>query len=473
MVVLGQRGKISKIIGERTGANLSYIAEDHRIDFFGRPKAVEAAAELVERAVQHYQYSGLQFARKENLNLLCPELTDAPGVQLLRSSRPINTVSGGVEGFVLAPLDEETAAETGLFSDRSQQPGASTSGQQGNAPAPPRLLRPAADAEACLQRVLDLAVTISLQHPAQCERTELRLYLGKLALVDVATSARLLPPGQLLEWAYPKGGRAVFETALPQATVVSLDKYLTSRGMVATQQAKSASLHLETSIPWVQYHPTFSVDAASGQLRLAKLETLGCKPLTVALVGPPDRTDVRLRYVASVEHSEDDPVASELRRREGEFTLSPNGVQINIPDDLHTMDLTLTSARVKLKRVYVSSDPLQPPPSAWPLPPAASAASAPAAPAAGTTRRRRRSAAAPAAAPLPPVRLKVSVAAVLDNFGARRLEVTVACPEVNAALMELHRTREEGEGARARLEALVRSLLAHVQHLRENVAFEP
>ena len=63
-------------------------------------------------------------------------------------------------------------------------------------------------------------------------------------------------------------------------------RYLTSRGLAPTQQVKSASLHLESSIPWIQYHPTFTV-GSDGQLRLSKLETLGCKPLTVALVGPP------------------------------------------------------------------------------------------------------------------------------------------------------------------------------------------
>lgn len=58
-----------------------------------------------------------------------------------------------------------------------------------------------------------------------------------------------------------------------------------------------------------------------------QLETLGCKPLTLALVGPSHIADVRLRYVASVQHGAEDEVAEELRRRQGEFALV-NGTQV-------------------------------------------------------------------------------------------------------------------------------------------------
>ena len=39
--------------------------------------------------------------------------------------------------------------------------------------------------------------------------------------------------------------------------------------------------------------------------------------------------------------------------------------------------------------------------------------------------------------------------------------------------MRLHRTREEAPGAREALLAQLRSLLAHVAHMRANVAFVP
>ncbi len=100
---------------------------------------------------------------------------------------------------------------------------------------------------------------------------------------------------------------------------------------------------------------------------------------------------------------------------------TPKRTQVVIPSDLHAMDLTLSSARVKLKRVYVS----QPMEVTLPPPPAATAAgdadgAAAAAAGAKRVRTRRKAAAAPATAT---VTLKVSVAAVVDNLGGKRLEV--------------------------------------------------
>ncbi|KAG2449208.1 hypothetical protein HYH02_005955 [Chlamydomonas schloesseri] len=453
---------------ELTGARLAYVEQDHRVDIRGRrAQEVEQAARLLEKTLEHYQYSGMQFSRKTIYNILAPELSASEDLALLPCSRPVVSVMPGgppSDGFVLSNPSTDAASSSGRQAAGSQ---ASTSGVDERLGAPPGrvqvpLLRPAADLDACLQQLIDLAATVCMQHPADCDRMEIRLYLGKLLLTDVTSSRRQLPTASLLEWTYPRDGRAVFDTSLPQDTIRSLDSYLTGRGLTVTQQVKSASLHLETSIPWIQYHPTFAV-AEDGALRISKLETLGCKPLTLALVGPSHTADVRLRYVASVQHGAEDEVAEELRRRQGEFALV-NGTQVVVPSDLRDMDLTLTSARVKLKRVYVTPQPLPPP---------AAGASTTEAGAKKPRAKRAGAAAAASGVELPPVSLKVSAAGVVDNLGGKRLEVTVSCPELNAALMGLHRSREEPPGARDALLAQLRSLLAHVAHLRANVAFAP
>eukprot|EP00198_Chlamydomonas_reinhardtii_P010597 XP_001699934.1 predicted protein [Chlamydomonas reinhardtii] len=443
-VVMGQRGKIFQRVQELTGARLSYMEQDHRVDIRGRHQEAERAARLLEKTLEHYQYSGMQFSRKTIYNILAPELSASEELSLLPCSRPVISVMPGgptSDGFVLSLPASDVASSSGR---QAPGPEASTSGLDGRQGPPGRiqvpLLRPAADLDVCLQQLIDLAAVVCMQHPADCDRMEIRLYLGKLLLTDVTTSRRQLPTPSLMD-------------------------YLTDRGLTVTQQVKSASLHLETSIPWIQYHPTFSV-AEDGALRISKLETLGCKPLTLALVGPSHIADVRLRYVASVQHGAEDEVAEELRRRQGEFALV-NGTQVVVPSDLRDMDLTLTSARVKLKRVYVTPQPLPPPGSSGsgeaggrkPRTKRAASAFGPAAAAAGSE--------------LPPVSLKVSAAGVVDNLGGKRLEVTVSCPELNAALMRLHRTREEAPGAREALLAQLRSLLAHVAHMRANVAFVP
>ncbi|GLC41322.1 Poly(rC)-binding protein 3 [Pleodorina starrii] len=467
--ILGQRGKLVNRVRQLTGAAIKYRPEDHRVDINGSPRDVGAAARLLERTLEHYQYSGLQFARKQISNILGPELSDASSLRLQPSSRPISTLLGPVDGFVLSPVEDPAS---GPAAGR-QQPGASTSTSTSDG-APPAsgstspLIQLKGDLDACLQQLVDLAAEISVRHPAECDRAEIRLYLGKLYLTDVVSSSRVLSPEALSGWTFQRNARTVFETSLPQETIRSLDRYLTSRGLAPTQQSKSASLHLESSINWIQYHPTFSV-GSGGELRLSKLETLGCKPLTVALVGPPGRPDVRMRYVASVQHGEDDPVAAELRRRQGEFALV-NNVQVIVPNDLHAMDLTLTSARVKLKRVYASPTPLPPPSPPSPSPSPSTSSSS-------TTRRPRtskRAAAASSSDPeLPAVSLKVSVAAVVDNLGGKRLEVTVGCPELNATLLGMHRARQEAPGQRHLLAAQLRSVLAHMDELRRNVEFEP
>ncbi|GIL81752.1 hypothetical protein Vretimale_1366 [Volvox reticuliferus] len=457
--ILGQRGKLVNRVRQLTGANIRYKPEDHRVDINGSPRDVGAAARLLERTLEHYQYSGLQFTRKQINNILSPELSEASALQLQPCSRPVSTVLGPVDGFVLCPLDGSSAAGR-------QQLGASTStSSTSTAVGSTPLLQLAGDTEACLQQLIDLAAEISVQHPAECDRTEIRLYLGKLVLTDLASSARVLTPEAISGWTFQRNARTVFETSLPQETIRSLDRYLTSKGLTATHQSKSASIHLESSISWIQYHPTFVI-GSGGELRLSKLETLGCKPMTVALVGPPNQTDLRLRYVASVQHNDDDPVAAELRRRQSEFALL-NNVQVVVPNDLHAMDLTLTSARLKLKRVYTSTTP---------LPPLASSSSSSSNAPSGIRRPRasRRSASASQdSKDLPPVSLKVSVAAVVDNLGGKRLEVTAVCPELNATLMEMHRIRQEAPGSRRLLEAQLRSLLAHMAELRANVEFEP
>ncbi|KAG2436259.1 hypothetical protein HXX76_006570 [Chlamydomonas incerta] len=440
-----------------------YVEQDHRVDIRGRRQEAERAARLLEKTLEHYQYSGMQFSRKTIYNILAPELTASEELALLPCSRPvINAMPGGPpsDGFVLSLPSSDVASSSGRPAPGSE---ASTSGLGAPGRIQVPLLRPAADLDTCLQQLIDLAANVCMQHPADCDRMEIRLYLGKLVLTDLTTSRRQLPTPSLLEWTYPRDGRAVFDTSMPQDTIRSLDSYLTGQGLTVTQQVKSASLHLETSIPWIQYHPTFSV-ADDGALRISKLETLGCKPLTLALVGPSHTADVRLRYVASVQHGAEDEVAEELRRRQGEFALV-NGTQVVVPSDLRDMDLTLTSARVKLKRVYVTPEPLPPPG-------ATSSGDA-----GGRKPRTKRAAVAgagaAAASELPPVSLKVSAAGVVDNLGGKRLEVTVSCPELNAALMGLHRSREEAPGARAALLGQLRSLLAHVAHLRANVAFAP
>ncbi|GIL68282.1 hypothetical protein Vafri_21572 [Volvox africanus] len=478
--ILGQRGKLVNRVRQLTGANIRYKPEDHRVDINGSPRDVGAAARLLERTLEHYQYSGLQFTRKQINNILSPELSEASALQLQPCSRPVSTVLGPVDGFVLCPVDDDcgsssekgsSALNAGGTAGR-QQLGASTStsstSSTSTAASSAPLLQLAGDTDACLQQLIDLAAEISVQHPAECDRTEIRLYLGKLVLTDLASSARVLTPEVMSGWTFQRNARTVFETSLPQETIRSLDRYLTSKGLTATHQSKSASIHLESSISWIQYHPTFAIDSA-GELRLSKLETLGCKPMTVALVGPPNRTDLRLRYVASVQHNDDDPVAAELRRRQSEFALV-NNVQVLVPSDLHAMDLTLTSARLKLKRVYTSTTPL-PPPASTSSPSSASSNT--------PSGIRRPRAAKRATSPsldsedLPPVSLKVSVAAVVDNLGGKRLEVTTICPELNATLMEMHRTRQEPPGSRRLLAAQLRSLLSHMADLRANVEFEP
>ncbi|GLI69847.1 hypothetical protein VaNZ11_014564 [Volvox africanus] len=477
--ILGQRGKLVNRVRQLTGANVRYIPEDHRVDINGSPRDVGAAARLLERTLEHYQYSGLQFTRKQINNILSPELSEASALQLQPCSRPVSTVLGPVDGFVLCPLDDDgsssssggkgsPALNSGGTAGR-QQLGASTStSSTSTAASSAPLLQLAGDTDACLQQLIDLAAEISLQHPAECDRIEIRLYLGKLVLTDLASSARVLTPEVMSGWTFQRNARTVFETSLPQETIRSLDRYLTSKGLTATHQSKSASIHLESSISWIQYHPTFTIDSG-GELRLSKLETLGCKPMTVALVGPPNRTDLRLRYVASVQHNDDDPVAAELRRRQSEFALV-NNVQVVVPNDLHAMDLTLTSARLKLKRVYTSMTPLPPP--------ASTSSSSSASSNAPSGIRRPRASKRPTSPSLdsedlPPVRLKVSVAAVVDNLGGKRLEVTAICPELNATLMEIHRTRQEAPGSRLILAAQLRSLLSHMADLRANVEFEP
>ncbi|EFJ42721.1 hypothetical protein VOLCADRAFT_107123 [Volvox carteri f. nagariensis] len=407
--ILGQRGKLVNRVRQLTGATISYRPEDHRVDINGSPRVVGAAAQLLERTLEHYQYSGLQFTRKQINNVLSPELSEAPALQLRPYSRPITTVFGQMDGFVICPVQDDSATAAAAAADgvggsaksKTSRTSFGAIGGDGDgdaaaaaAAAPPstRLLQLASGTDACLQQLLDLAAEISVQHPADCDCTEIRLYLGKLVLTDVVSSARVLTPEALSGWSFQRNARTVFETSLPQETIRSLDRYLASRGLTPTHQSKSASLHLESSINWIQYHPTFAI-GPGGQLRLSKLETLGCKPMTVALVGPPDRTDVRLRYVASVQHGEDDPVAAELRRRQAEFSLVNN--------------------------------------------------------------------------------VQVSVAAVVDNLGGKRLEVTVSCPELNATLMEMHRNRREAPGARELLAAQLKSLLGHIEDLRRNVEFEP
>ncbi|GFR49843.1 hypothetical protein Agub_g11785 [Astrephomene gubernaculifera] len=485
--VFGQRGKVLKRFRDLTGARVSYSTEDNRLDFFGRPSEVAAAAGLAERTVRQYLNTGQHIARKQVLNVLCPELSTAPAVHLLPASRPITTLTGPVEAFFLSPSSSPPAFPSPSSSLPFPPPAA-------RAPQQPLLL-PASSLDACLDQLIDLATTLSLEHPAECDSAELRLYLGKAVLSEVATSVREVAGEELLEWRYPLA-RAMFDTSLPRDTISSLDRHLTSRGLVPTQQTKSASLHLESSIPWIQYHPTFVVQPADGTLRLHKLETQGCKPFSLALVGLPDQLDVRMRYVATTQYGDEDPVAAELRRRESEFALV-NNVQVTIPADLReSLDLTLTSARVKLKRVYVTPQPMRPP-----LPPSSSSSSSssssPAAAAAAAvststpvkrTRGRKSVASAASssstststtapppqpASDLPPISLRVSVAAVVDNLGGKRLEVTVACPEINEALLQLHRQRAEAPGFREVLGGQLRSLLAHMEDLRANVAFEP
>lgn len=174
-----------------------------------------------------------------------------------------------------------------------QQPGASIS--QSDIPLTAHVLvRHSSTREKALESLLDVSVLASVQHPSPDAKTEFRFYLGKLLFANILTSYRTLPLGSLLDWSYPDDGRALFDTSLPQDTIRSLDRYLTSVGFTPTKQIKSASLHLESSIPYIQYHPTFTV-LDDGSLHLAKLETLGCKPVTISLVGRHDMMDVRLR----------------------------------------------------------------------------------------------------------------------------------------------------------------------------------
>lgn len=57
-VVMGQRGKIFQRVQELTGARLSYMEQDHRVDIRGRHQEAERAARLLEKTLEHYQYSG-------------------------------------------------------------------------------------------------------------------------------------------------------------------------------------------------------------------------------------------------------------------------------------------------------------------------------------------------------------------------------------------------------------------------------
>ncbi|KAG2499742.1 hypothetical protein HYH03_002675 [Edaphochlamys debaryana] len=479
--ILGQKGKLVLRLSQLTQTKVSYFGDDHRLDITGKPSDVRAAAHLVEKTVEHYQYSGLQFARKQTFSVLSPELAEAPALDLIPFSRPVAGSAG--PAFLISAPDRDPDMDEGgaqSLSASRQQPGASTSAPYETREGGRRSIQIIQDSdqfEPCLQSLLDLAVTAALRHPADCSSAEVRVYLGKLALVDTASSARRLPPAELLTWRFPGNARGVFETSLPHDTIRSLDSYLSGAGLQRRKHVRTASLHLETSIPWIQYHPTFTADPdGSGRLCLSKLEALGCKPLSLALLGPAGAPDARLRFVASVEHPEDDPVAAELRARAaaGEFALVNGNREVVVPNDLKAMDLTLTSARVKLKQVYVTPEPL-PPPVVPPylLGPATSAAASPAAAAAPRRITRARRATSSPAAALPAVSLKVTAAAVVDNLGGRRLEVTAACPEVNALLMQLHRERAEPPGARQELEARVRSFLAHLHVLRQNVAFTP
>lgn len=70
----------------------------------------------------------------------------------------------------------------------------------------------------------------------------------------------------------------------PARHVPACHSYLTDRGLTVTQQVKSASLHLETSIPWIQYHPTFSV-AEDGALRISKVCVLARWPAKQGSLG--------------------------------------------------------------------------------------------------------------------------------------------------------------------------------------------
>ncbi len=57
--VMGQRGKIFQKVQELTGARVAYVEQDHRVDIRGRrAQEVEQAARLLEKTLEHYQYSG-------------------------------------------------------------------------------------------------------------------------------------------------------------------------------------------------------------------------------------------------------------------------------------------------------------------------------------------------------------------------------------------------------------------------------
>ena len=112
--------------------------------------------------------------------------------------------------------------------------------------------------------------------------------------------------------------------------------------------------------------------------------------------------------------------------------------QVTVPPDLQALDLTLTSARVKLKRVYTGSLP----------PPKGSGLRA-------------------------PIAFRVAVAAVIDNMGGKRLEVIASCPDIAARLAKMHRARKEGptdaRALRRRFDAAVRL----VEDMCGSVGFVP
>lgn len=125
----------------------------------------------------------MQFSRKTIYNILAPELSASEELSLLPCSRPVISVMPGgptSDGFVLSLPASDVASSSGR---QAPGPEASTSGLDGRQGPPGRiqvpLLRPAADLDVCLQQLIDLAAVVCMQHPADCDRMEIRLYLGE------------------------------------------------------------------------------------------------------------------------------------------------------------------------------------------------------------------------------------------------------------------------------------------------------